>query len=159
MAEERIGQIKCCWGHGPAAWRHHEYLPLPSFFTLLQNKLSLHCFDSVPRLTCPLSLTRRWLAGLGSLCIPSPAYRVQHFLNSGGVFLPQALVLFACFPLHLFPHPLLHSRILPPLLPPSAVLSSTLFSSTNPKTACTPVTPAQLRDPCSQGLRCSFQAL
>lgn len=101
---------------------HHKDLPLPGFFTLLQSKLSLDCFDSVPRLSCPLSLTQKWLAGHGSRCIPGPAYLVQHFLNSGGIFLPQTLVLFACFSLQLFPHPLLHSCILPSTA--SSVLST-----------------------------------
>lgn len=123
-----MGQTKCCWGHGPAAWMHHKDLPLPGFFTLLQNKLSLGCFDSVPRLSCPLGLTQKWLAALGSRCSPGPAYPVQHFLNSGGVFLPQALVLFACFPLQLFPHPLLHSCILPSTASPvPSTLSSPQF--------------------------------
>lgn len=93
-----MGQTNCRWGHGPGAWMYHKDLPLPGSITLLQNKSSLHCFDSVPRLSRPLSLTQRWLAGLGSRCIPGPDYRVQHFLNFGGVFLPQDLVLFACFP-------------------------------------------------------------
>lgn len=44
--------------------------------------------------------------------ISGPAYQVRHFSNSGGVFLPQALVLFAHFPLQLSPRPL-HSCILP----------------------------------------------
>lgn len=138
-----MGQTKYCWQHGPGAWMHHKDLLLPDSLILLQNKLSLHCFDSVPRLSCSLSPTQTWLAGLGSRCIPGPAYRIQHFLNFSGVFLLQDLVLFACFPLQLFPHPLLHSCIFPSkastVLPSSAVLSSTLFSSTNPKTACTPV--------------------
>lgn len=138
-----MGQTKYCWEHGPGAWMHHKDLPLPDSLILLQNKLSLHCFDSVPRLSCSLSPTQTWLAGLGSRCIPGPAYRIQHVLNFSSVFLLQDLVLFACFPLQLFPHPLLHSCIFPSkastVLPSSAVLSSTLFSSTNPKTACTPV--------------------
>lgn len=44
--------------------------------------------------------------------ISGPAYQVRHFSNSGGVFLAQALVLFAHFPLQLSPRPL-HSCILP----------------------------------------------
>lgn len=145
-------------GTWSAAWMHPKDLPLPGFFTLLQNKLSLDCFDSVSRLSCPLSLTQRWLAGLGSRCIPGPAYPVQHFLNSGGVFLPQALVLFACFPLQLLPHPLLHSCILPSM---ASTVPSTLtnpqFHSVQqhkpqnclyPSAAPTLVTSAQLSDPC-----------
>lgn len=165
MAEERIGQTKCCWGHGPAAWMHPKDLPLPGFFTLLQNKLSLDCFDSVPRLNYSLSLTQRWLAGLGSRCIPGPAYPVQHFLNSGGVFLPQALVLFACFPLQLFPHTLVHSCTLPSLASTvPSTLTSPQFHTVQqhkpqnclyPSAAPAPVTSAQLCDPCYRQQLCS----
>lgn len=53
------------------------------------------------------------MVGLHYTHISGPAYQVRHFSNSGGIFLPRALVLFARFPLQVSPHPLLHSCILP----------------------------------------------
>lgn len=109
-----MGQTKCCWGHGPAAWMHHKDLPLPCFFTLLQNKLSLDCFFSPQAKLSPEPDTevagRSWLQvhpwpSLSSSaffefwwCFPSP--------SSGLVclFLPPAL----STPYSTFLHPSVH---------------------------------------------------
>lgn len=104
MGEEKIGQTKCCWGQGPVAWMHHKYLPLPGFFTLLQNKLSLDCFDNVPRLSCPRG---GWQVLVPDRSLAQPIefsiFRILVVFSS-----PKS-----CFPLQLFPHSLLHSCILP----------------------------------------------
>lgn len=133
-----MGQTKWCWSSGPAAWMYHKGLPISSFFTLLPNKLSLDRFDSVPRLSCSLGLKCRdgWqvvamcmsLAQPGELgffpirvvffCLPIPPSSSLHTLfYVPAFFLPRLL-------LYLF-------------LPPSSVLISAPFTSTNPKTACT----------------------
>lgn len=109
-----MGQTKCCWGHGPAAWMHHKDLPLSCFFTLLQNKLSLDCFFSPQAKLSPEPDTevagRSWLQvhpwpSLSSSaffefwwCFPSP--------SSGLVclFLPPAL----STPCSTFLHPSVH---------------------------------------------------
>lgn len=158
----------------------HKDLPLSFFFTLPQNKLSLDHFHIVPRLSYSLGLKRKggWQIFTACLSLAQPIKL--------GIF--QILVVFSspklysCLPVspsssphaHYIPASFLPWLLFSLFLLPLAVLTSTPFTSMNPKTAHAPLQlqpwghspqPSSSRDPCCHqhlcpwGLHCSSQAL
>lgn len=120
-----MGQTKCCWGHGPAAWMHHKDLSLPCFFTLLQNKLSLDCVFSPQAKLSPEPDTE--VAGRSWLQVhPWPSLSSSAFFEFWWCFLPPSSGLVCLLP--------------PPALSPpsSTFLHPSSMASTAPSTLSSP---------------------
>lgn len=163
-----MGQTKCCWRHGPAAWMHHKDLSLPCFFTLLQNKLSLDCVFSPQAKLSPEPDTE--VAGRSWLQVhPWPSLSSSAFFEFCWCFPPPSSGLVCLLPppalstpSSTFLHPSSMASTAPSTLSSPHLYTVQQHEPPNclyPSAAPAPVTPAQLSGPYSHQQLCPRSAL